>query len=234
MPQDNSFRRPSNNADLTNITTLPVISPRDMYLKKLMNIKEAPSNLSQDQIRSLFNKNFALIRDILDGILRGKALNIGDVNGANNILFPDGTDKRLQHVLKWDELKKKWVATEFIGTQNRLVSGEAVKIGAKHQHIVDGNMDVGYNSEVVIEQGGELVVLSGESTMSLSYIIGVTDEIEITNPSMFLGVKYSENGGVTTVLINGVAISNGHTLQVGDILTAEGTNGEILIAIYLI
>lgn len=200
-----------------------MLSDKDIALLK--RIKEAPSNLSQDNIRTVYNKNFALIRELLESILDGSAIDV--ISGNANIEFPTNPDKRLQYVLKYNVATNKWVVSEFLGTQSILTNDDAIKIGSKHQHIVSEHMVVGSQSEVMVETGGELVVLLNTFQSLLYYEIGVTESLEIEYAVKFLGIGFNGTGDDVVVLINGNPISVGDDIMIGDELTLTGEDGVV-------
>lgn len=177
-------------------------------INNLKNIKEAPSNLSQDKVRIQFNENFRIIRSLLEQILKSNQTNIDIVQNLN-IIFPTNPDVRIQYILKYNQSIGKWMVTEFLGTQHILDIGEAVKIGNKHQHIVHKNMDIAVGAEAIINAGGELVVIDGSAETIISYtILNPLQQLVLQDKYIFNGVVFNGTGNSLTITKNGSTAVN--------------------------
>jgi hypothetical protein len=198
----------------------------DKILADLMDIKQAPSNLSQDAIRVLYNENFRKIRVLLQ-TLYSDSLNNTNIIQNLNISFPQTPDPRLQYVMIYNPSIQKWVVSEYLGTQNLLEDGEAVKIGSKHQHVVNESMTIDNGAEVILEAGGELVVLDSSNTLVVPYEIkDPLEELSLQHDYMYNSINIGETVGNIEVLKNvgGDPVNNGDVIYSTDYLRISSDN----------
>lgn len=195
----------------------------DNIRKSLRNIKECPSNISQDNIRTVFNENFSIIRGVLE-LLSVSVGSSNEIVNNINILFPENPDERLQYIMKYDNITGKWLVTEFLGTQNKFTGSDAVKVGMKHQHIVNGNITLQDNSQVLVEEGGEVVVLKSRSETIIS--VSTTKPYVSTANMVYLGIFGSQPSG--TINRNGAVLEQGDIVIPDDNITIEGVDFALL------
>ena len=199
-------------------------------LQQFMDIKEVPSNVSQDNMRITYNDNFRKIRELISDLYT-EVTNSNQIVNNISLLFPNRPDQRLQYILRYDKDADKWRVTEFLGTQNILDDGEAVRIGNKHQHIVYQRIDLTGNAEIIIDRGGELVVLENTLIENISYEIGVTPQISMPYDCEFIGVGYNGTGDNIEVLINGQPVPYDRMIHQNDILTINGNDGLVKLIV---
>lgn len=196
-------------------------------LKKILSgIKECPSNLSQDQIRIVYNENFNLIRKLL-GAMVVKLESFGDVVKNIDLLFPENPDERLQHIIKYDPTIEKWRVTEFLGTQNVFVGNDGVLVGGKHQHIVNNNLEMSDNSELIIREGGEAVILKGKTDMIIPIMSGTAGYTSEAN-MIYVGT-YNGDYPDFTIMLNGNPIMQGDMVQIDDVITVTSSSEEGIV-----
>lgn len=183
-------------------------------IKDLMDIKEVPSNLSQDKIRIVFNENFRKIRKLIEEMRLEAQTNISVIRNLN-IIFPTSPDPRLQYVLKYNDDINKWMVVKFLGTQNVFEDGEAVEVGNKHQHIVHEVLSLGEGSEVILNSNSELVVLENTASIIVGYkIADPPEQMQMPYEYIYDGIHYSETLETPTVYKNGLI----DEVNIGDVI----------------
>lgn len=206
----------------------------DKQIADLMDIKEAPSNLSQDAIRNLYNENFRKVRALLDQMYKDSQNNNNIVQNLN-IVFPSSPDTRLQYVMKYNPELQKWVVAEFLGTQNVFENGDAVKVGSKHQHIVNESLQIGIGGEIIVDAGGEIVVNDSSSNIVLPYEIqDPLEEKSLPYDYLYVGINSSETSNIVSVTKNGSDVVNsGDTILSTDYITfSTGETSDLGKKIY--
>lgn len=119
---------------------------------KLDNVlKTAPSTLSQDRVRTLYNRNFELIRGYLE---RQAAL---QVDQNTSIIFPITPEEGLYNMVYKNG---KWIVERFYGTQYKFGGNEILRVGSRHQYITFDSITFADNSHAIVEAGGQLIVLN--------------------------------------------------------------------------
>lgn len=195
----------------------------DKTSRKLREIKECPANLSQDNIRSVYNENFSILRTVIQEMQSKMGMSNDIVNNLN-IIFPENPDERLQYVMKYDNTLGKWVVTEFLGTQNKLTGNDAVKVGMKHQHIVNNMITVQDNAEIIVQEGGEVVALKGR-TENVIRIDANMSYVSTAN-MIYMGTLMQVPSNVE-VRNNGVVLTQGSVVSPSDTLTV--VNAEFVL-----
>jgi hypothetical protein len=119
-------------------------------------IKTAPSTLSSDRVRSLYNQNFLLLKKFID------STKVEPPKQVTQLIFPANPVEGGTYNLKYQN--GQWlVVRDDIGTQYRFTGNESLLVTDKHQHITYAQLLFEDNSSVVVESGGQLVVLNQDS-----------------------------------------------------------------------
>ena len=118
-------------------------------------IKSAPSSLSADRTRTLYNRNFELLKKFIEK-------NTVQVKPESaQVLFPTGVIQEGKFDLYYEN--GEWLAKPYKGTQYIFDGVEKLSVGSKHQHITFGELRILENAEITVEGEGQLIIIHPNS-----------------------------------------------------------------------